>query len=320
MVSSYDLEFDDSWPIISQVQSILDLRRERPRHWWEQIRRDREILEQTSQILGAGFFDSIVSESRPTLETELCMLFGQYRVRIAQRLNGVRQQIDQLIYTYKAGGSVDYTAERYNLKGQARVYRSVLAGMTCSEDLMMWTRRPVSDDLMVLDLAAGTGQIGNAVFRKTPCRRITLDLSQEMLKDGRHSGYLAGTLPCVARAESLPLMSGSVDFGLLIFGIDTVARPRRVLAELSRALSATGQLLIVTPLPLRSVSDGITIISYQELIGQGQDWFDDAITFARYLELLGLAMVRWGVTTYYHCDIRGLKQSAAFVFLVERND
>lgn len=319
MVPSYDLEFDEFWPIISQVRTILDARRERPRHWWERIRHERATLKQVSQLLGTGFFDSLVSESRSTLETELCMLFGQYRVRMRQRLDTVRQQVDQLIYDYKTGCPVDFTAERYNLKGQARIYRSVLAGMTSPQDLEMWIGHPLSNELMTLDLAAGTGQIGNAVFRETACRRMTADLSQEMLKDGRRSGYLAGTLPCVARAESLPLVNGSIDLALLIFGIDTVDRPRQVLVELSRALSATGRLLIATPLPLRSVSDGITIIPDQELIGQGQEWLEDAITLARYLESLGLAMVRWGVTTYYHCDIRGLKQSCAFVFLVERN-
>lgn len=318
MASFASLPFDEQWPIISQVRTILDKRRVLPAHWWEQIRSDPGSLSLISESLGAGFYDSIQDEDAANLERSLSSLIGQYRLRQPEIVK-VDQQVNQLALVCKHDSFLNYTRERYNLKGLARIYRSVLAGLTSYCDLVQWLEREPDERSVVVDLCCGTGQISHSLLGKVQCRQLGLDLSLGMLQDGLHSGYLRTSYPCCANVEQLPLRTRGVDLMMLIFGLDTVEHPRQVLFEIGRVLASEGKLLLVTPLPFRHSSDGIHFVAPKDRIGPGEDWLEDITALAISLEMVGLRTRRWGVSTYYHCDIRGLKQSAAFIFLIDRS-
>ncbi|MFY9484649.1 MAG: methyltransferase domain-containing protein [Patescibacteria group bacterium] len=316
MESSADVLFDEQWPIIAQVQTILDTRRALPTHWWEQIRFDSSLARLVSKSVGAGFYDSILYEDGVSLQRSLSSLIGQYRIRQPE-ITRVEQQVGQLRLVCKYDSFVNYTTERYNLKGLARIYRSVLAGLTSYPELVSYLGEELNQPSVVVDLCCGTGQISHSLFGKVACQRICLDLSPGMLQDGLRSGYLDTSYPYCANAEQLPLRQRAVNLMLLIFGLDTVERPRQVLVEISRVLAPAGKLLLVTPLPFRYTSDGIHFVTPDDRVGPGEDWLEDLTALAICLESVDLRIYRWGVSTYYHSDIRGLKQSAAFTFLID---
>lgn len=318
MDSSAELIFDEQSPIISQVRTIIETRQRAPRQWWEQLRADQELTGLVSSSVGAGFFDGLPLEDREALEPQLCVLLGQYRLRIRDQIVEVSQQVGQLAFVCKNSPFFRYI-ERYNLKGRARVYRSVVAGLLSYPDLKHWLGKELGEGAVVADLCGGTGQISSRLLASTGCRQLVFDLSSGMLRDGVQSGYLNRAVPVLANVEQLPLAKESVSCCLLIFGLDTVAHPRQLMLEVTRVLAARGQLVLVTPLPFRYRSDGVEFVAPQDRIGPGDEWLQDAVCLSRYLNEVGLQVTRWGVTTYYHSDIRGLKQSAAFVFIIQHS-
>jgi len=92
---------------------------------------------------------------------------------------------------------------------------------------------------LVLDLAAGTGQIGRELAR---CghRVVSCDQSVEMLAGGAHPGAVL-----VATAERLPLADGAFDavtFGYLFRYVDDTAG---CLAEITRVVRPGGRVAMV---------------------------------------------------------------------------
>jgi len=124
-------------------------------------------------------------------------------------------------------------------------------------------------------------------------------------------------LGCLSFAERIGsiIKRASADLIFLCFGIDTVAKPKQVLFEINRILAYSGNLVLVIPLPLRIGTRKIEQVLPEDRISEGVDFLDDLVNFHQTLSNAGLQTVRWGVTTYYHCDVQGLCQSAAFVLV-----
>jgi demethylmenaquinone methyltransferase/2-methoxy-6-polyprenyl-1,4-benzoquinol methylase len=92
---------------------------------------------------------------------------------------------------------------------------------------------------LVLDLAAGTGQIGRELARHGH-RVVSCDQSVEMLAGGAHPGVVV-----VATAERLPLEDGVFDgvtFGYLLRYVDD---PAGCLAEITRVVRPGGRVAMV---------------------------------------------------------------------------
>lgn len=99
----------------------------------------------------------------------------------------------------------------------------------------------------LLDLAAGTGDIGLSVARALPGRRVILaDASAGMLDQARPR---AAALPSVqivhAPAEALPLADGSCAAVTLAFGLRNMTDPAGALREVARVLAPGGALILL---------------------------------------------------------------------------
>lgn len=117
----------------------------------------------------------------------------------------------------------------------------------------LWKRTTVQQTLQgldrrdgpVLDLAGGTGDLALALHRADPGRRIIVaDASAGMLDQARQRGgdaleYLQ------ARAEALPLETGSMATVTLAFGLRNMTRPADALRECARVLRPGGQLVLL---------------------------------------------------------------------------
>ncbi len=121
-----------------------------------------------------------------------------------------------------------------------------------------WRRRAATacaealpaDAPRVLDLCAGTGDLGLALLARRPDGRlIACDFSRPMLERARRkfarAGCTAQTLVVEANALALPLANGSVDGVLCGFGLRNLGDPARGLAEMARAVRPGGPVVIL---------------------------------------------------------------------------
>jgi len=135
------------------------------------------------------------------------------------------------------------------------IFRSVASRYDLMNDLMsggihrLWKRRLVEvlaprPGWRIADVAGGTGDIASRILAAEPGASVVIvDLTPEMLLQGR--GRVTGErcLWAAGDAEALPLPDRSVDAYTIAFGLRNVARPERALAEARRVLKPGGRFL-----------------------------------------------------------------------------
>lgn len=105
----------------------------------------------------------------------------------------------------------------------------------------------------VLDLACGTGLLGERILARSPAVTLTcVDMSEEMLSVARERLALAAGRAngshvrlLVGRAEQLPLADRSVEAVVIANAFHLVADPMAALRECRRVLAPAGRLIIV---------------------------------------------------------------------------
>jgi demethylmenaquinone methyltransferase/2-methoxy-6-polyprenyl-1,4-benzoquinol methylase len=98
---------------------------------------------------------------------------------------------------------------------------------------------------LILDVASGTAGVAIQLARRTQARVVGVDLTEQMLRQGRQSvaaDGLAGRIGLAAgRAEALPLRDGSVDSLTFTYLLRYVDDPQATLAELARVVRPGGR-------------------------------------------------------------------------------
>jgi demethylmenaquinone methyltransferase/2-methoxy-6-polyprenyl-1,4-benzoquinol methylase len=138
------------------------------------------------------------------------------------------------------------------------VFDSVAPRYDLMNDLMslgihrVWKRILISDlqprpAHTLLDLAAGTGDIGLGWLRRGGGPVLLTDINNAMLTIGRdralNSGYASDVSVVVADAENLPLPDRCVDRISIAFGLRNCTDKAAVLSEARRVLKPGGRLL-----------------------------------------------------------------------------
>jgi demethylmenaquinone methyltransferase / 2-methoxy-6-polyprenyl-1,4-benzoquinol methylase len=104
--------------------------------------------------------------------------------------------------------------------------------------------RVLPADGLILDVAAGTAGVTLALARASAAHVVGVDLTAEMLREGRRrvlAAGLPGRVGLVAgRGEQLPVPSGSVDALTFTYLLRYVSDPAATLAELARVLKPGG--------------------------------------------------------------------------------
>jgi len=133
----------------------------------------------------------------------------------------------------------------------ARVYDFMNHLLSFNRD-KAWRRALVSrldaDTWELLDLCAGTGDLGLEALRAGRCREvIAADFTHAMLVAGAGKGLARpGGVPAVTSdAQALPLRDACVDAVVVGFGVRNVADLRRCLREVRRVLRPGGQFHVV---------------------------------------------------------------------------
>lgn len=102
---------------------------------------------------------------------------------------------------------------------------------------------------LVLDIATGTGDLAMAALRRSRCRVVGVDFSEDMLKlagKKRDHACLDGRFSLVmGDATSMPFGSGVFDCAMSAFGIRNVADTERLFRETLRILKQGGRLAVL---------------------------------------------------------------------------
>lgn len=102
-------------------------------------------------------------------------------------------------------------------------------------------------DLVALDVAGGTGLLARAAAPQLK-RAIVFDLTPAMMRQGRSAAAGEG-IPNVlflqGDAEHLPFPDGSFDIVMTRFSLHHIPTPQRVVAEMKRVASRTGQVAVI---------------------------------------------------------------------------
>jgi len=135
------------------------------------------------------------------------------------------------------------------------IFRSVASRYDLMNDLMsggihrLWKRRLVEmlaprPGWRIADVAGGTGDVAGRILAAEPGATVVIvDLTPEMLQQGRQRVTGDRCLWAAGDAEALPLPDRSVDAYTIAFGLRNVARPERALAEARRVLKPGGRFL-----------------------------------------------------------------------------
>ena len=133
----------------------------------------------------------------------------------------------------------------------ARVYDFMNHLLSFNRD-KAWRRALVSrldpDTWELLDLCAGTGDLGLEALRSGKCREVyASDFTHEMLVAGTRKGLAqAGGVPAITSdAQVLPFRDHSVDAVVVGFGVRNIADLGRSVAEIRRVLRPGGQFYVV---------------------------------------------------------------------------
>ncbi len=150
--------------------------------------------------------------------------------------------------------------ERDKARRVEGVFTSVASRYDLMNDLMsmglhrLWkafavARSGVRPGDRVLDVAAGSGDLGRALARRAgPAGQVWLtDINRAMLEIGRDRALDAGlALPAVqCDAERLPFPSDTFDCVTVAFGLRNMTHKEAALAEMRRVLRPGGRLLVL---------------------------------------------------------------------------
>lgn len=145
--------------------------------------------------------------------------------------------------------SVEPAAVRAMFARIARRYDLLNGVLSLSLD-RRWRRQAVAmlprGAGLVLDLAAGTGDLGLAALAAGRARTVVgCDACLPMLAAGAEKQCGRRFLPLVGDALRLPLPDGACDAAMVAYGWRNFPDPAAALAELSRVLVPGGRLLIL---------------------------------------------------------------------------
>ncbi len=150
--------------------------------------------------------------------------------------------------------TVDWDEKQSRVRG---VFDSVASRYDIMNDVMslgahrLWKRYMVDtlrlqDDMQVLDLAGGTGDIGFAMRKRAAIDLTICDINAEMLGQGRARGFdtnIRDVKWVCGNAECLPLPDAQFDVVTIAFGIRNVTDIGAALHEMYRVLKPSGRLL-----------------------------------------------------------------------------
>jgi demethylmenaquinone methyltransferase/2-methoxy-6-polyprenyl-1,4-benzoquinol methylase len=158
--------------------------------------------------------------------------------------------------------TVDFGFQRVDRAEKAGKVRAVFDSVAPRYDLMndlmslgihrVWKRILISDlqprpAHTLLDLAAGTGDVGLGWLRRGGGPVLLTDINNAMLTIGRdralNGGYASDVSLVVADAENLPLPDRCVDRISIAFGLRNCTDKAAVLSEARRVLKPGGRLL-----------------------------------------------------------------------------
>jgi demethylmenaquinone methyltransferase/2-methoxy-6-polyprenyl-1,4-benzoquinol methylase len=155
-------------------------------------------------------------------------------------------------------GLTDFGFERVPEAAKEAKVRAVFNSVAPRYDLMndvmslgvhrLWKREFVSAlepaaGRTLLDLAAGTGDIGLAWRRAGGGPVVLSDINASMLEVARGRAGTGGAALVIADAEALPIADRSVDRVSMAFGLRNCTHKERVLAEARRVLRPGGRFL-----------------------------------------------------------------------------
>jgi demethylmenaquinone methyltransferase/2-methoxy-6-polyprenyl-1,4-benzoquinol methylase len=220
------------------------------------------------------------------------------------------EQVDPAEKTRRVHGVFERVARRYDLMndlmsgGIHRLWKESLVDQV----------RP-RDDLHILDVAGGTGDIAFRMLRRAPDARVTIcDLTEDMLRVGRDRALDRGRVGVdwvTGNAEALPFPDMSVDAYTIAFGLRNVSDRPAALAEARRVLRPGGRFFclefsrITTPMIERlyeRYSFEVVPRVGQVVVGDGAPYqylvesirqFPDQDALAELMSDAGLEQVAW---------------------------
>ncbi len=150
------------------------------------------------------------------------------------------EQVDPAEKTRRVHGVFERVARRYDLMndlmsgGIHRLWKESLVDQV----------RP-RDDMQILDVAGGTGDIAFRMRRRAPGAGVTIcDLTEDMLRVGRDRAFDRGQMGVAwvaGNAEALPFPDMHFSTYTIAFGLRNVADRAAALAEARRVLKPGGR-------------------------------------------------------------------------------
>lgn len=138
------------------------------------------------------------------------------------------------------------------------VFDSVASRYDAMNDLMsvgahrLWKQAMIEKlqprgDMLLLDVAGGTGDIAFRFLEKGGRHAIICDINEAMLREGRDRAINRNLFPgirwAVGNAQALPFQSDQMDAYTIAFGIRNVTHPEKALSEAHRVLKPGSQFL-----------------------------------------------------------------------------
>jgi len=160
----------------------------------------------------------------------------------------------------------DFGYEKVTLSEKTSRVEKVFSSVSDDYDLMndimsfgmhrLWKRFAVNisgirENLRILDLAGGTGDITKLVYEKLGENgHVTLcDINEDMLNHGRenliNTGIIKGINYIRANAENLPFRDNSFDFIIIAFGLRNVTDKNAALESIYKKLKYGSKLIIL---------------------------------------------------------------------------
>ena len=152
-----------------------------------------------------------------------------------------------------------------NVEEKAKHVGGVFSSVASSYDVMndamslgmhrLWKRilveiAGIKDHNVVLDIAAGTGDIAKLISKQFPSTEIYVsDINNEMLSVGRErsidEGFSNNTFFCQLSGEAIPFKDNTFDVITLGFGLRNFTDKPEGLKEIKRCLKKGGRLLVL---------------------------------------------------------------------------
>jgi demethylmenaquinone methyltransferase / 2-methoxy-6-polyprenyl-1,4-benzoquinol methylase len=136
----------------------------------------------------------------------------------------------------------------------------------------------------VLDVASGTAGVAIQLARRTTARVVGVDLTEQMLRQGRANVSRAGLTGRIGlaagRAEQLPFRDASFDALTFTYLLRYVDDPKATLAELARVVRPGGKVasleFCVPPSPIWRAAWWVytrAVLPLGGLVSGGREWF-----------------------------------------------